>query len=85
MDNLQRQVSAQQYKYADVKQKLDALKAEEIKLEFDTKQCDENIFSLNKEFQELIANIPKANNRLKIAEKTLAFERVSKIFNVFFA
>ena len=31
MDNLQRQVSAQQYKYADVKQKLDALKAEEKK------------------------------------------------------
>lgn len=79
MDSLLKQVSSQQYKFAEIKNKLDLLLAEEEKIDVDKNSCDAKTLALKKELQELTVNIPKMLSRVKMAKKQLLEEQVRTI------
>ena len=80
MDNLLKQVSSQQYKFAEIKNKLDLLLAEEEKIDVDKSNCDAKTLALKKELQDLTLNIPKMLSRVKMAKKLLLEEQVRIYF-----
>lgn len=76
MEELLSSFSKQQQQLADLKNRLEMLTEEEIRTDEEINLSDKKTSEFRKEHKELMANIPKMNNRIKSAEKMLFEEQV---------